>query len=74
MLNSFPARPWISVVSRAMLMKRECGHQADMLSRTVDTHISELRWKLESVPRASIHILTARKPGYRLRREGTKPA
>jgi NADP-dependent 3-hydroxy acid dehydrogenase YdfG len=34
--------------------------------RTVDTHIGELRRKLEADPSAPRHILTVRKAGYRL--------
>ena len=39
-----------------------------MVSRTVDTHIAELRRKLEDDPSAPRHILTARKSGYRIER------
>src|SRR5579884_3391135 len=35
-------------------------------TRTVDTHIAELRRKLEPDPAAPRHILTVRKTGYRL--------
>ena len=56
-----------AVVSRRELMKEVWGHQADdVVSRTVDTHIAELRRKLESDPAAPRHILTVRKAGYRL--------
>jgi DNA-binding response OmpR family regulator len=37
-----------------------------VLTRTVDTHIAELRRKLEGDPSAPRHILTVRKAGYRL--------
>ena len=56
-----------AVVSRRELMKEVWGHQADdVVSRTVDTHIAELRRKLEPDPAAPRHILTVRKAGYRL--------
>jgi DNA-binding response OmpR family regulator len=56
-----------AVASRRELMKEVWGHQADdVVSRTVDTHIAELRRKLESDPAAPRHILTVRKAGYRL--------
>jgi DNA-binding response OmpR family regulator len=43
------------------------GHQADdIVTRTVDTHIGELRKKLEADPARPKHILTVRKIGYRL--------
>jgi two-component system alkaline phosphatase synthesis response regulator PhoP len=55
-----------SVVSRAELMREVWGYQTDVLSRTVDTHIAELRRKLENDPGRPAHILTVRKAGYRL--------
>jgi two-component system, OmpR family, alkaline phosphatase synthesis response regulator PhoP len=39
-----------------------------VLTRTVDTHIAELRRKLEVDPAVPEYILTVRKAGYRLRR------
>src|SRR5207244_2041196 len=44
------------------------GYSAAVLSRTVDTHVAELRRKLEGDPAAPKHILTVRKAGYRLER------
>jgi DNA-binding response OmpR family regulator len=55
-----------AVASRLELMKEVWGHQAAVLSRTVDTHIAELRRKLEADPSVPRHILTVRKAGYRL--------
>jgi DNA-binding response OmpR family regulator len=55
-----------SVVSRAELMREVWGYQTDVLSRTVDTHVAELRRKLEDDPARPAHILTVRKAGYRL--------
>jgi two-component system alkaline phosphatase synthesis response regulator PhoP len=56
-----------AVASRRELMREVWGHQADdVVSRTVDTHIAELRRKLEPDPAAPRHILTVRKAGYRL--------
>ena len=55
-----------SVVSRAELMREVWGYQTDVLSRTVDTHVAELRRKLEDDPARPVHILTVRKSGYRL--------
>jgi len=54
------------VVSRLELLRSVWGYADASVSRTVDTHIAELRRKLEadaSVPR---HIVTVRKAGYRL--------
>jgi two-component system alkaline phosphatase synthesis response regulator PhoP len=58
-----------AVVSRLDLLKEVWGHASSVLTRTVDTHIAELRRKLEDDPSRPRHILTARKAGYRLRRE-----
>ena len=55
-----------AVVSRLDLMREVWGYRAAVVSRTVDTHIAELRRKLEDDPGAPRHILTVRKAGYRL--------
>jgi DNA-binding response OmpR family regulator len=55
-----------AIASRAELMRQVWGYQADVSSRTVDTHIAELRRKLEANPARPRHILTVRKAGYRL--------
>src|SRR6184192_904453 len=55
-----------TVASRVQLMKQVWGYSAAVLSRTVDTHVAELRRKLEADPAAPRHILTVRKAGYRL--------
>ena len=56
-----------AVASRLELLREVWGHQASVLTRTVDTHIAELRRKLEDDPAAPVHILTVREElGYRL--------
>lgn len=55
-----------AVASRQRLMQEVWGYSAQVLSRTVDTHIAELRRKLEADPGNPQHILTVRKVGYRL--------
>jgi two-component system alkaline phosphatase synthesis response regulator PhoP len=55
-----------AVASRAELLVEVWGYSAAVLSRTVDTHIAELRRKLEDDLQAPRHILTVRKAGYRL--------
>jgi DNA-binding response OmpR family regulator len=55
-----------AVASRAELLTEVWGYSAAVLSRTVDTHIAELRRKLEDDLQAPRHILTVRKAGYRL--------
>ncbi|NOT09625.1 MAG: response regulator transcription factor [Gemmatimonadales bacterium] len=57
-----------AVLSRPELMQQVWGYQATVLSRTVDTHIAELRRKLEEDPAEPRHLLTVRKAGYRLAR------
>ncbi|MDQ3697802.1 MAG: response regulator transcription factor [Gemmatimonadota bacterium] len=57
-----------AIASRLDLLKEVWGHQAEVMTRTVDIHIAELRRKLEDDvsgggPR---HILTVWKAGYRL--------
>ena len=60
------ARRQNQVVSRAELLKLVWGYDTSVVSRTVDTHIAELRRKLESDPGAPRHIATVWKLGYRL--------
>ena len=56
-----------TVISRHDLLREVWGHQAeDIVTRTVDTHVGELRKKLEKDPAKPKHILTVRKIGYRL--------
>ena len=56
-----------AVVSRLELMREVWGYSDAVISRTIDTHIAELRRKLEADPAAPRHILTVRKVGYRLK-------
>ncbi len=56
------------VVSRHDLLKEVWGHQAAIVTRTVDSHVSELRQKLESDPAKPAHIHTVWKVGYRFER------
>lgn len=56
------------VAERGELLSEVWGYTADVVSRTVDTHVAELRRKLEPDPSRPRHILTVRKVGYRLER------
>lgn len=56
--------------SRRDLLRNVWGHRVAIATRTVDTHIGELRRKLETDPSSPRHILTVRKFGYRLDGEG----
>jgi DNA-binding response OmpR family regulator len=57
-----------AVASRLDLLKEVWGHQAEVMTRTVDIHIAELRRKLEDDVQGTgpRHILTVWKAGYRL--------
>jgi len=54
------------VVSRLELLRSVWGYADEAVSRTVDTHVAEIRRKLEADPARPRHILTVRKHGYRL--------
>jgi len=56
------------VASRLDLLRDVWGHRSAVESRTVDTHIAELRRKIEADPAHPRHILTVWKAGYRLQR------
>ncbi|MDB4905368.1 MAG: Two-component system response regulator [Gemmatimonadetes bacterium] len=55
-----------AVASRLELLKEVWGHRVEVMTRTVDIHIAELRRKLEGDPSNPRHILTVWKAGYRL--------
>jgi len=55
-----------TVVSRLDLMKAVWGYSSAVITRTVDTHIGELRRKLEVDPARPRHIVTVHSTGYRL--------
>lgn len=55
-----------AVASRLELLKEVWGHRVEVMTRTVDIHVAELRRKLEDDPSAPKHILTVWKAGYRL--------
>src|SRR5690242_9334311 len=55
-----------AIVSRLDLLRDVWGYDADVVSRTVDTHVAELRRKLEDDPAHPRYIVTVRKSGYRI--------
>jgi len=61
-----------AVATRVELIQEVWGYPSSVVTRTVDTHIGELRAKLESDPAAPRHILTVPRIGYRLAR-GNSP-
>jgi len=56
-----------AVASRLDLMREVWGYSDAVITRTIDTHIAELRRKLEPDASRPRHILTVRKVGYRLK-------
>ena len=57
-----------AVAGRTELLKEVWRYgNAEIMTRTVDVHIAELRRKLEEDPANPQHILTVRKAGYRLK-------
>ncbi len=54
-----------AVVTRNQLMRQVWGYRDTVITRTVDTHIAELRKKLERVPSQPELIVTVRSVGYR---------
>lgn len=56
-----------AAVSRLELLEEVWGHKGAVITRTVDTHVAELRKKLEADSSAPRHILTVSKVGYRFR-------
>jgi DNA-binding response OmpR family regulator len=55
-----------AVASRVELLREVWGHRVEVMTRTVDIHIAELRRKLEDDQSQPRHILTVWKAGYRL--------
>ncbi len=53
------------VVPRVELLQEVWGYNSNVVSRTVDTHVAELRRKLEHNPAHPQYIITVRKIGYR---------
>jgi DNA-binding response OmpR family regulator len=64
LLATLVARPG-EVMTRAQLLREIWGYSSDVMSRTVDMHIMELRRKLEVDPAHPRHFQTVRKTGYR---------
>ncbi|MCI0432510.1 MAG: response regulator transcription factor [Gemmatimonadetes bacterium] len=57
-----------ATASRAELLREVWRYDnVEVMTRTVDIHVAELRRKLETDPSSPRHILTVRKVGYRLR-------
>lgn len=57
-----------AVATRQELLKEVWGHRGEVLTRTVDSHVAELRRKLEADPADPAHFVTVWKVGYRFER------
>ena len=68
LLATLVTRPG-EVITRSQLLREIWGYASDVMSRTVDMHIMELRRKLEADPASPRHFHTVRKSGYRFTRE-----
>ena len=68
LLETLVTRPG-EVITRSQLLREIWGYASDVMSRTVDMHIMELRRKLETDPTNPRHFHTVRKTGYRFTRE-----
>lgn len=53
------------VITRSEMMSRVWGYAGESRTRTLDTHIGNLRQKLEDVPSAPVYIRTVHRIGYR---------
>lgn len=58
-----------AVASRVELLREVWGVEADVMTRTVDSHMAELRRKLERDAAEPEHLLTVWKVGYRFVRQ-----
>ena len=67
LLSTLVTRPG-EVFTRAQLLREIWGYSSDVMSRTVDMHVMELRRKLEVDPTNPRHFQTVRKTGYRFTR------
>lgn len=64
LLVAFVRNPGV-VLSRTALLHEVWGHRAEVMTRTVDIHVAELRRKLEDQPSSPRHFVTVWKRGYR---------
>jgi two-component system alkaline phosphatase synthesis response regulator PhoP len=57
------------VLSRAQLVEASQGEAYEGYERTIDTHIKNLRYKIEDTPRNPVYLLTVHGVGYKIREE-----
>ncbi len=68
-LLSFLAKHPGQVFTRLQLLREVQGYTYDSFARTIDTHIKNLRRKIEADPKEPLYILTVHGVGYRFARE-----
>ena len=68
-LLSYLARHPGQVFTRLQLLREVQGYTYDSFARTIDTHVKNLRRKIEADPKVPTHILTVHGVGYRFARE-----
>jgi len=69
-LLAYLARHPGQVFTRLQLLREVQGYTYDAFARTIDTHIKNLRRKLEEDPKKPRYIQTVHGVGYRFAREG----
>jgi len=68
-LLAYLARHPGQVFTRLQLLREVQGYTYDSFARTIDTHVKNLRRKIEKDPKSPRHILTVHGVGYRFARE-----
>jgi len=68
-LLSYLARHPGQVFTRLQLLREVQGYTYDAFARTIDTHVKNLRHKIEQDPKDPKYILTVHGVGYRFTRE-----
>jgi two-component system OmpR family response regulator len=68
-LLAYLARHPGQVFTRLQLLREVQGYTYDAFARTIDTHVKNLRHKIEADPKDPKYILTVHGVGYRFTRE-----
>ncbi len=68
-LLAYLARHPGQVFTRLQLLREVQGYTYDSFARTIDTHVKNLRRKIEADPKAPRYILTVHGVGYRFARQ-----
>ena len=68
-LLAYLARHPGQVFTRLQLLREVQGYTYDSFARTIDTHVKNLRRKIEDNPKSPRYILTVHGVGYRFARQ-----